>query len=316
MGDFRMAESRQFGKPRQDLQIAYVGGWMRSGSTLLAEMIGALPGALSIGEVSGIWRAAERNGPCSCGQPVRSCPVWGAALAVLRQERGVSTDDYAPLAGLAARVLQTRRSWRLASLRNTNPARWPADVLEYATVTEELLQAVAATAGASTLVDSSKLAPGLVLSCLMQHAKTRVTHIVRDPRAVANSERKTRLATDVDWTPPGRSSLKSVAYWSGANLTVRHFGRLADDYLLVSYAALTQRPEGVLACIAAFLDLERDTQAGLLSTGHIAVGNPARFGGSNRGIIADETWRSDMPMLDRALVSALSGPVRALLRPH
>ena len=149
----------------------------------------------------------------------------------------------------------------------------------------------------------------------MQEAKTRVAHIVRDPRAVANSERKTRLATDVDWTPPGRSPLKSVAYWSGANLTVRHFARLADDYLLVNYAALTKRPEGVLTCIAEFLDLERDARAPLLSPGHIAVGNPARFGGSDRGIVADEAWRSEMPMLDRALISVLSGPVRALLRP-
>ncbi|MDQ3324746.1 MAG: sulfotransferase, partial [Actinomycetota bacterium] len=62
------------------LQIVYVGGWMRSGTTLLCQALGSSPGALALGEVSGVWRAAELGRSCSCGQSITECAVWGAAL--------------------------------------------------------------------------------------------------------------------------------------------------------------------------------------------------------------------------------------------
>jgi hypothetical protein len=64
------------------VRVLYVAGTGRSGSTLVAAMLGQLRGAFAAGEVRYVWQRglAERR-PCGCGAPVPDCPVWTDILA-------------------------------------------------------------------------------------------------------------------------------------------------------------------------------------------------------------------------------------------
>ena len=58
-------------RPDRPTRVVYVSGTGRSGSTLLGNAIGSLPGALSVGEVKlGFRRGVAEGGTCGCRLPV------------------------------------------------------------------------------------------------------------------------------------------------------------------------------------------------------------------------------------------------------
>jgi hypothetical protein len=55
------------------VRVLYIGGWGRSGSTLLDLILGQAPGVFSAGEVREIWQSGlVENRPCGCERPFRS----------------------------------------------------------------------------------------------------------------------------------------------------------------------------------------------------------------------------------------------------
>jgi hypothetical protein len=59
--------------------ILYIGGHGRSGSTILAQTLGQIPGFVNVGEVWQVWyRGFRENERCGCGQPFYSCEFWRA----------------------------------------------------------------------------------------------------------------------------------------------------------------------------------------------------------------------------------------------
>lgn len=61
---------------KKKITIIYIGGYGRSGSTLLDLILGH-GGGLSLGEVRYANRHITNNTDCSCGKPVNQCSVWG-----------------------------------------------------------------------------------------------------------------------------------------------------------------------------------------------------------------------------------------------
>src|SRR6185312_11260354 len=60
-------------------RILSIAGAGRSGSTLLAMLLGGLPGCTAVGELRHIWeRGVIANRLCGCGEPFHECPFWTA----------------------------------------------------------------------------------------------------------------------------------------------------------------------------------------------------------------------------------------------
>lgn len=297
------------------MRLIYVAGWLRSGTTLLSRILGSMAGVLAVGEVSGIWRAAAQNDVCSCGQRVPECLVWGAGLEAVAKAHGIGPSDYDQMALLSSSVLRTRNSLRLRSLREVPRHSWPKDVHRYVGVMETLLQSASDVSGCDTLIDSSKLPPGFLVENLFD-ARVDVVQIVRDPRAVASSELRSnrQLAAGTSSPVPGRSLLRSAAYWSFGNLAIRALGSAADGFVTVRYEELAAAPASVLAALAQRLDLDDGGSSPVrMATGHIAVGNPSRFDGEVRPIRLDVAWRDELTFTQRTVVSTITAPARAVL---
>ena len=59
------------------VEIAFVGGWGRSGSTLLSRMLGEVPDFVAVGEVRDVFlRGIMEDRVCGCGSRFSSCEFW------------------------------------------------------------------------------------------------------------------------------------------------------------------------------------------------------------------------------------------------
>ena len=60
-----------------DQKVLYIGGFGRSGSTLVERILGQLPGFCSAGEIVFLWQRGLIDGQlCGCGVPVPECEFW------------------------------------------------------------------------------------------------------------------------------------------------------------------------------------------------------------------------------------------------
>jgi hypothetical protein len=288
--------------------VIYVAGMGRSGTTLLAILLGAQQEVFGGGELRRYWQGLSTPGwLCGCGQTVAECEFW-------RGVRGsVSTADAADSArmlDLQRRRLRLRPRQMLSLRRDTagDGARWCRD---YARAVDELYRAVAVASGARIVVDSSKELPDGYLLSRLSELDFRVVHMVRDPRAVVHS-----FARSVPTPQPHREllpqggTLATAAKWDVRNVCAeRMFRRLGDRYSRVSYEDLVADPASALESIVRPLGLSGPVLTdGLSSPNHTFSGNPRRFGVEGR-IELDDEWRREMPRASSALVSAATWPV-------
>ena len=63
--------------PRQRPTVLMLGGFGRSGSTLLERCLAECQGAVGVGEVLHLWERGLRDDElCGCGVPFSACPFW------------------------------------------------------------------------------------------------------------------------------------------------------------------------------------------------------------------------------------------------
>lgn len=66
---------------REKIKVLFIGGYGRSGSTLLDRMLGQMEGFFSAGELRYIWdRSFAENQLCGCGKPFKKCAFWSTVI--------------------------------------------------------------------------------------------------------------------------------------------------------------------------------------------------------------------------------------------
>lgn len=302
-------------------RMLYIGGAARSGSTLLGEMLGAQPRTFNAGELSLIWRDASRASSCACGSSIPTCPVWGPALEAVEAGTGVTEHDWGALAATRASLAPTRRAQRVIRLARTDRSTWSTEVRRLVTATNTLLEAVCREVDATTIVDSSKTPTGAIFDTLIGQ-DVRLLHLVRDPRAVVSSSRRSRGVKrhNRDSLPPGAGTLVATARWSQSNLGNLAISRWLPGTMLIRYEDLTHQPTAVLEQLCTSLQIAYDPStidnASLVLDGpsHAAVGNPTRANGLVRPIQTDLRWKTEVPPLHAPLVYAATWPLQKAMR--
>jgi hypothetical protein len=288
--------------------VVYIAGMGRSGTTLLAILLGAQPDIFGGGELRRYWQGLSIPGwLCGCGRPVEECEFWQR----VRAEVSTADDpDRSRILDLQRRRLRLRPRQVLSLRRDTSgePAAWCRG---YAAAVDELYRAVASASGASVVVDSSKELPDGFLLSRLSELDFRVVHMVRDPRAVVHS-----FARSVPTPQPHREllprggTIATAAKWDARNACAEWmFRRLGDRYTRISYEDLVANSQAQVESLVQALSLSGpvSTEA-LASPNHTFSGNPRRFGAEQR-IELDDEWRRAMPRRSSALVSAATWPV-------
>jgi hypothetical protein len=301
-----------------DVPVLYIGGWGRSGSTLLAHVLAEVPGFVSVGELRYVWQAGPAgNELCGCGLAFGECPFWTA----VGQEAfgGWDTVDVDEVLALEAAVLRHRNVPLLAIGRLAQ--EHAEQVRRYAELTAAVYRAILTVSGASVVVDSTKNPPYAYFLRAAQAAglRLRVLHLVRDSRGVVHSWMKRVSRPEV--TNGGGayfqefSPFKAGVRWMQCNMAFDVLRRLGVPTVRMRYESLAADPRGELERAFAALgeagvhDLSAVGDSVQVEGQHSVRGNPMRFAHGRQQVRADEAWRTGMARKTRSLVVLVTWPL-------
>jgi UDP-N-acetylglucosamine transferase subunit ALG13 len=300
--------------PRRDVdrfRVLYIGGWGRSGSTLLDRLLGQANGSFSVGEMRDLWlRGVLENRRCGCGEPFDRCPFW---TEVGREAFGGWSPEHATR--LHALRMRYDRPWTLPMLSVRRP--WSVGLERYAEATAEVYRAVKKVSGAEVIIDSTKIPSYAFLLRRVSDIDLRFVHLVRDSRGVVYSWQKS-----ID-RPDGTSQTDRMIRYGAAsaggryvlyNASARLLRTARVPYLFTRYEDLVADPEAELRRVLRFAELPEALdflhgETASLQPNHTVDGNPMRFASGPLVIKGDEAWRTQMDARDRRLVTAITGPL-------
>jgi hypothetical protein len=298
------------------ITVVYLGGFGRSGSTLVERMLAAAPGWVNVGELVDLARSVARTDElCGCGVQFSRCPRWTQVGEVAFG--GWTEDVLERLAELQRAAARQRHLPRLLGSR-----RPPSEALsDLRAAFARIYLAVAEVTGARVIVDASK---GPALGQALAGAPgidLRMLNVVRDPRAVAWSWNRrverphTASGGGQMWRIPAP---RAAAQWTTLQLemeAIAGVGRVPTARLL--YEDFVVDPVGSLVAATAALgvaltptDLPRVDEGRVeLGPSHGLAGNPGRFRSGTLELRRDDGWTREMPSMDRAVVTALTLPL-------
>ncbi len=296
------------------LKVAYVGGWGRSGSTLLDRMLGQVSGCVSLGEVRQIWqRGCLENASCGCGTSFKNCDFWTEVGEVAFGGWG-NLD--------VRRAVQLRlsldRGWSVAFL--IAPRALPAfdrQLAEYGVLLARLYRGIQRVARADVIVDSSKLPSHAFILRRLPELDLRLIHLVRDSRGVAFSWQKQLVKDPITGDKlltygPKAAALRYNLY----NLQTRLLRSMGVPYLFARYEDLVANPEPTLRRIFDHIGSETQPDLSFLSDeavdlrpNHTVGGNPMRFRQGPITLRPDDRWKEGLSRSDRRWVTSLTYPL-------
>lgn len=299
------------------IDVLYIAGAGRSGSTLLERLLGQLPECVAVGEARHLWREDPSTARCGCGRVLTDCLYWREVM-----ECGGIAFDAAGFEEIMTLRQQADRirfvpQMLIPALAGETYQRHQA---AYTATLRRLYGAMRDVGRARIIVDSSKDSSTLYLLTGMEDVRVRLLHLVRDSRAVAHSWTKRIIRPDI----VGREAYmhtfspgKAAADWVARNtLTEAARGR-AYDYLRLRYEDLVAAPRATLQRVSAFMGLPDadlsfigpDDSVYLARETHTVGGNPMKFKPGGLQLRLDDAWRQALPPADRRLVTTLTWPL-------
>lgn len=293
-------------------RIVYIGGFGRSGSTVLDMLLGAHPRLFGAGEVTHVFDWWLRNDTCSCGRAFRTCPLWSEVMGRLRSR----------LPGMALRAAAriTRRVENAFGGHMLLAPRRTETLRRYGEIWREVMAGIQAASGAGVIVDSSKTtrlvarrASALAAVCGLA---VDLVHLVRDPRAVLWSTlRGSNRRLESDQPPRVRGDIgRMLIGWYGANVGVDGLARATGARVhRLRYEDLVAEPTLELQRLSDALGLDLDGGIPALGSDHRlgpdhgVAGNRLRRKGLEN-LRLDDEWKTKLPPYARAL-ARLSWPL-------
>lgn len=301
-------------------QVVYVGGTGRSGSTVLAGVLGELPGFVSVGEVRFLWqRGIVQDRLCGCGEHFSGCPWWSEVL-----DLALGPSSAADRERLALRMHeQLGRRTRLRTLpghvagHRSHVSLRPDGEMEH--VLGRVYAAIAEVDDAQVVVDSSKLPTYASLIGGLETVDPHVVHLLRDPRASAYSWRRVKEQPDLGEGAlmERRGAWKSALLWTVWNSSLEAMAAdVAERYVRVTYEDFLAQPGVVLHRILTTFEMPAEVNSLFaqpssvwLSDNHTVAGNPSRHERGLVPLVADDEWVAAMRRSDRRAVTALTWPM-------
>jgi hypothetical protein len=297
-----------------EIDILFVAGFGRSGSTVLAQVLGQVEGLVSVGEVRHLWsRGILENQLCGCGSAFNECTFWKSVtqgqLKLMHED--VESRIY-PLQREVDGIPQIPRLfWK--SLRSESDQR---NIDKYVEILGDLIRAIRDVSGSALVVDASKTAMHGLLLTMIPGARVHVLHLVRDPRAVAFSWRRKRNRPEITAARtlmPRYSLLKSSIWWAGSNAFSERLAQHAASYHRTRYEDFIANPLETTQSLLTAAGVEPGPLEFIsppevdLQPQHTVAGNPSRFSTGPIKLRIDEEWKQSMSGPARGLVSCLTG---------
>ena len=134
------------------IPVLYIGGWGRSGSTLIANILGSLDPFIHVGELSWIWEHGwKSNHLCGCGNRFSSCEFW--RNVVFEFEKDVGNVDVDKMIYVRNKYfMSNKKLFHLIIGDEIND-----EIVEYLNCLKILYEKIYAKYGNKIIIDSSKV---------------------------------------------------------------------------------------------------------------------------------------------------------------
>jgi hypothetical protein len=306
----------QRGPARQ--KVLFIMGMTRSGSTILASVLGELDGFFAAGELRLLWKRGLLDPrECGCGRLVGECELWGRVLKTTVGDEAIDEIDPRDVVSWQRRSVRLKHTWRLV---RREPGKLPRlRPPDYSNLIAPLFHSLATLTGARVIVDSSKRPSDAALLRLLPELDVYFLHLVRDPRAVAYSWRRVKSRSDSGG--PGymarHGPIHSTLRWAYRNLGARAVAHraAADRVMLLQYERFVAEPRAAIEAIARFVGEDGvelpfiDDNTVYLERNHVLSGNPSRFRTGAVSLVEDAEWRRRQTLFDRATSTAFALPM-------
>ncbi len=290
-----------------------------SGSTLLDLLLGSHSRVESLGEISHLSKNLALNTECTCGKPVRSCPVWQEVLRIMGKRIGADllTSPYALKIGYPRATVVVDKAHQTPAylfhrklmlgfvyLEQRHGINFlPALIKPFQQsldINLLLFDVVRQVLGTDMVVDSSKSYLKAVGLYRKRPAKVRLILLTRDGRGVLYSAIKRNYSR--------RASVRGWKnyYARSSPLFTRNVAR--GHILHVRYEDLAVNPRKELSRICKFLGLQFEESMLDYSshTHHITNGNDMRFT-QTPTITLDASWQRKLSDYDRRYFELRAG---------
>ncbi|MET3861662.1 hypothetical protein ABIE38_002598 [Dietzia sp. 2505] len=280
-------------------RVVYVGGYGRSGSSLVDRLVASKTGGFSGGELFSLFAWAENGQKCSCGVPVNECPFWRPIIVDAVDATGDT------LAALSASLIDSE-------FRRHPTSQWR---LAWTSVFRSL-----SDCGFEIVVDSSKNANGRrrarMLNTLNGVEVIVFLHVHRRLPAVLHSRLKGNNRALESQSPAPRDRLaisRAILGWVIANLYASWSGpRSASDYISLSYEKIVETNGSALFDLIG--EMSADSIGNPAEAFHNISGNRILRSGEAINIRFDERWRKELPFALRVACVLIERPTIVAMR--
>ncbi len=291
------------------INIAYIAGYGRSGSTLLERILSSHTGAVGVGEIAYL---ADSELTDFYWEQAEGIELWDRLKARLH----FSGEELMRREDVQKRHESRLTGWFYWLFRKPSP--------EYSEHTLQVLSSIrdAIPEQTSWILDSSKTARDRFFRPFMFRKLPDVNacmiHLVRDPRGSVQSVRRGSNAA-MEQGRDGRfklAVLRAAYGWSMSNLAGLLFRLVhgSENYVRIRYEELSSDPIACLKRLEPMLGLDftpivaRIQSGKALPAGEQFAGNRMRLESVVR-LSTDERWRRDMPAWMQWLVTVLCFPI-------
>lgn len=292
----------------EKIQVIYIAGQGRNGSTLVDRILGTLDGVASMAEVYRVLKDGVVDGKrCVCGDGIYTCSFWSKVISWM------SPDEIHHALKLQDAVDRSRYFFALFAGQYNQRFRSQLD--EYKIFLRRFYEAIAHQTGCRILVDSSKVPSRAFILSTLASIDVSVVHLVRDVRASIYAWQSDKFDPASGQLMNKIPSHQTFLAWVSRNIMCEQLA-LKMPYHRIAYEALAKDPQTVMQSLVRQLKpiADRtlpfcDERSIALPMNHTIGGNPDRFKVGLTQIQPDERWKTSLSPFIRRSFGVLAFPL-------
>jgi len=231
---------------KRNWQIIYIFGAGRSGTTILATLLGSVEEIITVGEMHQFVEHMKGKKKCSCGKAIAKCEnFWGPIISELSP---AVVEDLSSKETILSKLEAHRNiPFLMAGLINNSSKQ------EYLRIQELIFDEIKNHTRAGYILDSSKYIARALLLDQLNKFNVKYIYLVRDVRGVINSFKKN--------VQTSKNRFQSYLYYNLINFFGEIFYRTLPErkVMKIKYENLTTDPVAELERLQKYLgtDLSR-----------------------------------------------------------
>nr|WP_298792855.1 sulfotransferase [uncultured Allomuricauda sp.] len=278
------------------MNIIYLLGAGRSGTTLLATVLNANKNIVTVGEMHQFGDYLVEDKKCSCGEHLEKCSFWGS---IMRELENVQQE----LRSLNTRINKKENHRNIPYLLfKKKPDS------EYLSVQEKIFEKTHKQCTETYLLDSSKYVARYLLLSRSSKLKVKGLYVTRDVRGVVNSFSKNVQTT--------KKPVATILYYLLINFFAQIVAWSDKRVLKVRYEDFVEDPLSQLSRIQLHIFGEEDKQLTLseeIKMPHIIGGNRMKHN-KKINIYPDYKWKKSLNRKKQVLYYLVTLPFMVINR--